>query len=232
MLSTDLNREAMRGTPGNQSFSNSNQGAEKTNNYSDNSIYSDSRTKTACFSQNDFSEEMLKLSHHLCHRGTPAVSQQMASEDEEGKLEAGGSQDKQNEKVSPPPGFGNQEPEHPLGFESTAANRPGRNKRGVVGGEYVSVEPPPGFEEVGTVKLPKKNPRRQHQSTARRLTRSQTKLGNNSSPDTTESMKKLAEEALRIGEILGVKVIAKKGNAIKRITDSLKEDKRKRSTLN
>jgi len=39
---------------------------------------------------------------------------------------------------------------------------------------------------------------------------------------TTESMRKLAEESLEVGELLGLKVIANKENAIKRITQRLK----------
>lgn len=39
---------------------------------------------------------------------------------------------------------------------------------------------------------------------------------------TTESMRNLAEESLKVGELLGVKVVANKENAIKRITQSLK----------
>uniref|UniRef100_A0A7C9ESH6 Uncharacterized protein n=1 Tax=Opuntia streptacantha TaxID=393608 RepID=A0A7C9ESH6_OPUST len=42
------------------------------------------------------------------------------------------------------------------------------------------------------------------------------------SVETTESMKQLAEEALRVGEILGIKVIKHKANAIKGLTDSIK----------
>ena len=49
------------------------------------------------------------------------------------------------------------------------------------------------------------------------------------SMETTESMKQLAEEALEVGEILGVKVISHKANAVKRITDSLKSHRVARS---
>ena len=45
------------------------------------------------------------------------------------------------------------------------------------------------------------------------------------STDTTESMKQLAEDALAMGELLGVKVISHKANAVKRITDSLKANR-------
>ena len=40
--------------------------------------------------------------------------------------------------------------------------------------------------------------------------------------ETTESLRKLAEESIEIGELLGVKVIANRENAVKRITQSLK----------
>jgi len=42
------------------------------------------------------------------------------------------------------------------------------------------------------------------------------------STKTTDSMLKIANEALEIGELLGIKVISKRKNALKRITNSLK----------
>ena len=39
---------------------------------------------------------------------------------------------------------------------------------------------------------------------------------------TTESMQKVAEDSLQVGELLGLKVVAHKENAIRRITQSLK----------
>ena len=42
------------------------------------------------------------------------------------------------------------------------------------------------------------------------------------SVETTDSMRKLADDSLKMGELLGVKVIANRGNAVKRITQSLK----------
>jgi len=49
--------------------------------------------------------------------------------------------------------------------------------------------------------------------------------GGSGSAKTTESMKKLAKEALDIGERLGIKVINNKENALKRITNSLKNNR-------
>ena len=45
--------------------------------------------------------------------------------------------------------------------------------------------------------------------------------------ESTESMKKLAEEAFRVGEILGIKVISHRANAVKGITDSIKAKSKK-----
>jgi len=48
------------------------------------------------------------------------------------------------------------------------------------------------------------------------------------SPSTTDSMIKLAKESLELGRILGIKVIANEGNAMKRITESLKASRSKK----
>ena len=93
-----------------------------------------------------------------------------------------------------------------------------------------NVEPPPGFEVFGN-KSSKKNPRRQHQSMERRVTRSQKQVEKNSSQVTSESIIKLAKESIEIGNLLGLKVIDKEEAAIRRIINSLKEGKKKRSSL-
>ena len=77
----------------------------------------------------------------------------------------------------------------------------------------------------------KRNTRKKQLCTERRLTRSQMKFDRSSSQGTTESIRKLAENSLEIGRILGVKVITYKGNAKRRSIDSMKEDKRKRSNV-
>ena len=99
-------------------------------------------------------------------------------------------------------------------------------------GESESVKPPSGFEKFRTAKPSKQNSKRQHHFVERRMTRSQMKVGKSSSQVTTESTRKLAEESLAIGEILGIKVIAKEKEAKRRIADSLKVEKKKRSNLN
>ena len=62
-----------------------------------------------------------------------------------------------------------------------------------------------------------------------RAPKSQKKQGRKKSMETTESMIQLAEEALAVGELLGVKVISQKENAIKRITGTLKSSRVTRS---
>ena len=60
--------------------------------------------------------------------------------------------------------------------------------------------------------------------------------GNEGSPlesesvNTTESVRKLAEESIELGELLGLKVVANKEDAIKRITESLKKARVQKST--
>jgi len=50
----------------------------------------------------------------------------------------------------------------------------------------------------------KKSNRKKQLCTERRFTRSQTKIDRSSSQDTTESIRKIAEDALEIGRIIGV----------------------------
>ena len=48
---------------------------------------------------------------------------------------------------------------------------------------------------------------------------------------TSESLRKLAEESIEIGELLGVKVIANRENVVKRITQSLKSARTSKPNL-
>ena len=48
--------------------------------------------------------------------------------------------------------------------------------------------------------------------------------------NTTASVRKLAEESIELGELLGLKVVANKEDAIKRITESLKKARVPKST--
>jgi len=99
-------------------------------------------------------------------------------------------------------------------------------------GENDNAESPPGFEKSRTAKLSKQTPKSQQHTVERRMTRSRMQMEKSSSQVTTESMRKLAEESLAIGEILGMKITAGKKEAIRRITDSLKVERKRKSNLN
>ena len=97
-------------------------------------------------------------------------------------------------------------------------------------GRSESIEPPPGFEDFDDAELVKKKHKRKQLCGEKKMTRSQKRLDKSNSQITTESIRKLAEESLEIGKILGVKVIAKEENAKRRIIASLKEEKRRKSS--
>ena len=168
-------------------------------------------TKTVSFSHNSPSEEVIKLSLLKSSLGNGEVNSSLKTPD------LGMPVLKTREELN----------EHPRANEGVYLS-----PLDVENGECEGVEAPPGFEKFQTAKLSKQNPKRQHHSVERRMTKSQMKVGKSSSQVTTESMSKLAEESLAIGETIGIKVIAKKKEPKRRITDSLKEEKKKKSNLN
>jgi len=129
----------------------------------------------------------------------------------------------------------------------TVDSKPGRSKR-----QSVVTSSPKRAEVINKMKLSsvqQRCSRKKHiHCLGRRVTRSQAKKCNellerrrsmrnsgvsgsegekettleSESIKTTASMRKLAEESLEVGELLGLKVVANKENAIKRITQSLK----------
>jgi len=199
------------------------------------SINSVSRTKTATLSQQGDTEEainsLLKVpledgaipsSLKTIEAGKRVVNSTEHVNDhslpnKEGCLSTPDVEKERSESVEPPPGF-----EDKGGWLSTPNVEQGRNE---------GDGPPLGSDKIEAQKIVKKNPRRKQLCTERRLTRSQMKLDKSNSQSTTESMRKIAEDSLEIGRILGVKIIAFKGKAKRRIIDSLKEDKRKRSNV-
>jgi len=131
--------------------------------------------------------------------------------EDEGDVERPCFQGNMGEETPPPPGFEDQE----------QAN-----------------SHPPGFEYLATNQAHQRNLELNNKpdSSARRVTRSQVRKNalnakespqKTKSPETSESMVKLAKEALEIGRILGIKVVTHERAAIRSITASLKEKKRK-----
>jgi len=174
------------------------------------------RTLTAELSGNNFSEEVTKV-NQLLKRNTQATQ-------EDGfDGEATQSQNKagldHSDNISIPPGFEN------------TATKTGRAKQK---GKSTSRK-----GKSGEVKRFTRSQLRRKIALNGGFTRSQLRkkvalnggartkakselLGRRNSIETTDSMKQTAEEALQVGELLGVKVISHPENAIKRITDTLK----------
>ena len=176
-----------------------------------------SRTKTVSFSQNDFSEELLKVSQKSRMATKEAINVQ---EDVEAQA---------------PPGFEMRTAN--LLSSSTPKDNLDRVQRKEKGSDINSqnshVEPP-GFEKVKAkhVNQLKTKPIHKQTRTGRKLSDS---ISSSSTNGTTESMLKIAHEALQVGELLGVRVIGNKKEAVARITDHLKQrkiQKRKASPTN
>ena len=214
---------------------------------------SQTRTRTVSFSQGRFSEECVKNTNQFgAFNGSGGIKETPLIDEalQEGQtipgshikvfnmeaLETGEVQSKKVENnLDPPPGF------EPLLSPSC------------VNSEETSI--PPGFEGVSRLKINtirgRSNLKRQSDYIGKRVTRSQLKLYNNletrskkmlkksgyglggkeGSPcanvsvETSESIRNIAEEALEIGELLGLKVVSNRENAVKRITESLKNAK-------
>ena len=108
----------------------------------------------------------------------------------------------------------------------------------VVQGALVSssqdtVSAPPGFEAAKVNKVNSQaQAKAQMESKQRRVgNRKETSTPQSSNTnETTESMLRIAQESLQVGELLGVRVIGNKKVAVKRITDHLKETKAQRKS--
>jgi len=187
------------------------------------SCSSSTKTLTAQLSGNDYSMEMEKINQLRLDR--VQLNQVADLEDEVNQNEFGPVQP--GSEVSAPPGFDIEEGSAPPGFEGSAAQNVTMNEKGLASREH----PAP---VVG-----KRMTRSQTKKTRTQVSKGQstvvrTRAGKNNvkdspigrlSTDTTESMKQLAEDALSVGEMLGIKVISHRANAVKRITDSLKANR-------
>ena len=133
------------------------------------------------------------------------------------------------------------------GFDGEANLSQNKDGQGQTG----SNSSPPGFEgtvsKIGTAEEEGKSRTRKGKSgEVKRFTRSQLRKefaqiegnrtiekrspqGRRDSTETTASMRQEAEEAIKFGELLGVKVISHRENAIKRITSTLKASRVQRA---
>jgi len=173
------------------------------------SASSSSRTKTAQLSGNDYSMEMEKLNPSKLHQ--LQLEQGAGSE-----VEVSASD------VSAPPGFGIEGDTSPPGFEGFAVRNDNISEEDLARSERVYTG---GGRRITRSQVKKARTQASRgQSNVVKVGRKSVKdshIGRKST-DTSESMKKIAEEALAVGELLGIRVISHKANAVKRITDSIK----------
>jgi len=184
------------------------------------SFSSSSKTKTAQLSGNDYSMEMEKINQLKI--------------DQLRRVQVDDLQDEVNQivpcpvqsgsVVSVPPGFGIQGDSSPPDFEGSTAQVSSVFGKGLAKRKHTAPVVAKRMTRSQVKKTKTQVSRRQSNTVRTRAGKLNVEVSPTGrlSIDTTESMKKLAEKALAVGELLGVKVISHKANAVKRITDSLK----------
>ena len=173
-----------------------------------------SRTITASFSQNGYSEELFKISQHLK------------------KGAAGMSHSQEDSEVQAPPDFesiiGNKDKEMTVNSSKNQGQ-----VIGLVGGlnnqsrkSQDTATSPGKHLHIPEKQLNQGSQQVQQVKTARKKKQaSNVHHSSTESEGTTDSMIKLAEESLQVGELLGVRLVGNKKAAISRITDHLKKRK-------
>jgi len=181
---------------------------------------SSNRTKTAQLSGIGYSTE-LRIINQL-NNDQARMNQECGLEVEVNQNE--GYPDQLESGASTPPGFGSVNDSAPPGFEGVGQMNGVLRKQGKA--KRRTVDPVAGIRVTRSqMRKAKSKVTGRHSSVARK--RDDMKVVKASpcdrhSIESTESMKQLAEEALKVGEMLGIKVISHRANAVKRITDSLK----------
>ena len=189
------------------------------------SLESSTKTKTAQLSGNGYSTEMVKI-NQLTH--DQARMTQVADLQKEVNQYVICPVQPESE-VSTPPDSGIEKNSAPPGFEGSTATKASLRGKGKARGRHAD---PTASIRVTRSQLKKaRTPEVGSRSTVAR-TRPKMKYVEDShcsrqSIESTESMTQLAEEALKVGELLGVKVISHRANAVKRITESLKTNRGK-----
>jgi len=127
--------------------------------------------------------------------------------------------------VSTPPGFGTEKDPAPPDYAGPAEMKVNLGRKGKEKKSHVN--PGAGIRVTRSQMLKNKKQAIESHSTVVRKRDAKNHVVDSSgdSQSTTESMKQIAEDALKIGELLGVKVISHRVNAVKRITDSIKESR-------
>ena len=175
-----------------------------------------SRTITASFSQNRYSEEVFKISQHLKKRSEGLSHAQEDSE------------------VQEPPGFERIIDNHDKALAEDLSNNQGQ-ERGLNG-----VAKHQARQSQDTDLSSKKYLQNPGKLLQQGLQQTKTSRSNKTAKnahqypedteDTTDSMIQIAEESLQVGELLGVRVVGNKKAAVARITAHLKTRKAQEKT--
>jgi len=214
---------------------------------------SHSRTRTACFSQNGYSEEFIKITNQLgTFKGNEGnegslindvvIPSRLGSSNDGSahdgphtkglNVDALDVDEVQSQQASDnlvhPPGFepclspsiaNSDESSIPPGFEVTTKGKVSSVQRGINSKSHID------FVRKRVTRSQSKKCKELAGRSKKRLNSNVSGLGGKEgSPlksktvNTTESVRKIAEESLVLGELLGLKVVANKENAIKRIT--------------
>jgi len=172
------------------SNSNSNGIGNMGSNYGGQRDDSCSKTRTVSFSQNDLSEELLKVSQ----KSRLAVKEVTKAQEEE---------------VHAPPGFGSRTAKDAVGLLHSSPKPKEKldsvqsTDMGADINSQNSFEEPPGFEKLKEKRVNQLRTKSKHTRirTGRRLGDS---ISSSSTNETTESMLRIAHESIQVGELLGV----------------------------
>jgi len=171
----------------------------------DRSQASGTRTVTADLSDNNYSEEVRKLIQLKQCKSQVPQGEDLEVEEDQSTGSYG-----QSESEGAPPGFEGQL----LKSAGVARKRKGRCSKGIT------------KEEKRVTRSQMRKSRARTVGYRNRLVKSAIKR--RTSIETTGSMRREAEEALRVGEMLGIKVVRHRENAVKRITSTLKANRAQR----
>jgi len=135
-------------------------------------------------------------------------------------------------EVQAPPGFEKGNVNHGLDLIKSNSKSQGKldcfqgkGKDSVSNSQNTATEPP-GFEKAQeNQETQVKTKPKQKQERKGRQSATRAPLSSSSTNETSESMVRLAQESLQVGELLGVRMIGDKKAAVARITDHLKKRK-------
>ncbi|KAJ8447813.1 LOW QUALITY PROTEIN: hypothetical protein Cgig2_015176 [Carnegiea gigantea] len=193
-----------------QNNSNGAQGIERPELNSVHSVHSTTKTKTTCFSQSGYSEEIFKVTQHLSSLGAGAEHKPAQIDEQQAPGFETNVDDQVNEILACPQAL-----ETPaLSLEEGEIQIP-QHENGLL-------QPPLGFHAAKNQK--KKSAGRKPQGSRSEVPKKP--FHSQSSNQTSDAIQQIAKESLYVGKILGLKVIENEEAAATRITKTLKKNKR------